>query len=45
VALLVNNVFDKRYVQSLGGQTEQYGAPYAYITPPRQVAVEFRASM
>jgi iron complex outermembrane receptor protein len=45
VALLVNNVFDKRYIQTLGGQTEQYGAPYACITPPRQVAVEFRASM
>jgi iron complex outermembrane receptor protein len=45
VALLVNNVFDQRYIQSLGGQTEQYGAPYAYITPPRSVAVEFRASL
>lgn len=45
VALLVNNVFDQRYVQSLGGQTEQYGAPYAYITPPRSIAVEFRASL
>jgi iron complex outermembrane receptor protein len=45
VALLVNNVLDKRYIQTLGGQTEQYGAPYACLTPPRQVAVEFRASM
>jgi iron complex outermembrane receptor protein len=45
VALIVNNVFDQRYVQSLGGQTEQYGAPYAYITPPRAIGVEFRASM
>ncbi|WP_229257576.1 TonB-dependent receptor [Duganella callida] len=45
VALIVNNVFDQRYVQSLGGQTEQYGAPYAYLTPPRAIGVEFRASM
>ncbi|RZT09830.1 iron complex outermembrane recepter protein [Duganella sp. CF402] len=45
VALIVNNVFDKRYIESLGGQTEQYGAPYAYITPPRAIGVEFRASM
>ncbi|WP_229633545.1 TonB-dependent receptor [Duganella qianjiadongensis] len=45
VALLVNNVFDQRYIQSLGGQTEQYGAPYAYLTPPRSIAVEFRASL
>ncbi|MYM86386.1 TonB-dependent receptor [Rugamonas sp. FT82W] len=45
VALLVNNVFDQRYITSLGGQTEQYGAPYAYLTPPRTIAVEFRASL
>jgi len=45
VALLVNNVFDQRYVTSLDGQTKQYGAPYAYLTAPRQIAVEFRASM
>ena len=45
VALIVNNVFDQRYVTSLGGQTEQYGAPYASITPPRAIGVEFRASM
>jgi len=45
VALIVNNVFDKRYIESLGGQTEQYGAPYAYLTPPRAIGVEFRASM
>jgi iron complex outermembrane receptor protein len=43
--VIVNNVFDKRYIESLGGQTEQYGAPYAYITPPRAIGVEFRASM
>ena len=45
VALIVNNVFDQRYVQSLAGQTRQYGAPYSNITPPRAIGVEFRASM
>ena len=45
VALLVNNLFDQRYVTSLGGQTEQYGAPYAYLTAPRAIGVEFRASL
>jgi iron complex outermembrane receptor protein len=45
VALLVNNVFDQRYVMTLAGQTEQYGAPYSNITPPRAIGVEFRASM
>jgi iron complex outermembrane receptor protein len=45
VALIINNVFDQRYVQSLAGQTEQYGAPYSNITPPRAIGVEFRASM
>ena len=45
VALLVNNMFDQRYVTSLGGQTQQYGAPYAYLTTPRTFAVEFHASM
>lgn len=44
-AVIVNNVFDQRYVQSLAGQTEQYGAPYANITPPRAIAVEFRAGI
>ena len=45
VALIVNNVFDQRYITSLGGQTYQYGMPYAYLTPPRAIGVEFRASM
>ncbi len=45
VALLVNNMFDQRYVTMLGGQTQQYGAPYAYLTTPRTFAVEFHASM
>ncbi|SDG44933.1 MULTISPECIES: TonB-dependent receptor [unclassified Duganella] len=45
VALIVNNVFDQRYILSLAGQTRQYGAPYSNITPPRAIGVEFRASM
>jgi iron complex outermembrane receptor protein len=45
VAIIVNNVFDQRYIQTLAGQTEQYGAPYSNITPPRAIGVEFRASM
>lgn len=45
VALIVNNLFDQRYVQSLAGQTRQYGAPYSNITPPRAIGVEFRAGM
>ncbi len=45
VALLVNNVFNQRYVQYLGGQLTSYGVPYATITPPRYFGVEFTASM
>jgi len=45
VALIVNNVFDQRYIQSLDGQTKQFGAPYAYLTPPRAIAVEVHGSL
>ena len=45
VALTVNKLFDRRYVQSLAGQSEQYGAPHSNITPPRAIAVEFRAGI
>jgi iron complex outermembrane receptor protein len=45
VAVIVNNVFDRRYLLTLAGQTEQYGAPYSNITPPRAIAVEFRAGI
>ena len=45
VAFLMNNVFDQRYIQSLGGQTEQYGAPYAYLTAPRTFAIELHGSL
>jgi iron complex outermembrane receptor protein len=45
VALIVNNLFDQRYLMTLAGQTAQYGAPYSNITPPRSFGVEFRARM
>ena len=45
VALLVNNVFDKIYVESIGGQTKQFGMPYTTLTKPRFVGVEFKLSM
>lgn len=45
VALIVNNVFDKRYLASLSGQTRVYGMPYAYLTPPRAVGLELHVSM
>jgi iron complex outermembrane receptor protein len=45
VALLVNNVFNKRYVHSLGGQTQSYGMPYASLQPPRTIGVQLHASM
>ncbi len=45
VALLANNLFNQRYVQYLGGQLTVVGAPYATVTPPRFVGVEFMVSM
>jgi len=45
VSLVVNNLFDKRYVQFMGGQLTSIGVPYATITPPRFYGVEFTASM
>jgi iron complex outermembrane receptor protein len=45
VALLANNVFNQRYVQYMGGQLTVIGAPYATVTPPRFVGVEFTVSM
>jgi len=45
VSVVVNNVFDKRYVTSLGGQLTSIGVPYATINPPRFVGIEFTASM
>lgn len=45
VALLVNNLFDKRYVYNLDGQTKVFGLPYASVTAPRTIAVELRGSL
>jgi iron complex outermembrane receptor protein len=45
VALLVNNLFDKRYVYNLDGQTKEIGLPFASVTPPRVIALEFRGSL
>lgn len=45
VALLVNNVFDKRYIHSLGGQTKAYGMPYASLQTPRTIGLQLHASM
>ena len=44
-ALIVNNLFNERYIQYLGGQLTTIGAPYARITPPRYVGIQFTASM
>jgi iron complex outermembrane receptor protein len=46
VAVFVNNLFDKRYVGAPGGMTSSvFGTPYADITPPRHIGIEFKASM
>ncbi|WP_371875011.1 TonB-dependent receptor [Duganella vulcania] len=45
VALLVNNLFDKRYVYNLDGQTKTLGMPYASITAPRAIGLELRGSL
>ncbi|HXA46865.1 MAG TPA: TonB-dependent receptor [Burkholderiaceae bacterium] len=45
VALLVNNVFNQRYVQFFGGQLTSIGVPYSIITPPRFAGIEFTAQM
>ena len=43
VALYVNNMFNKRYVVSIGNDsTNDFGTPYAVITPPRVYGVELR---
>ncbi|HSB96352.1 MAG TPA: TonB-dependent receptor [Spongiibacteraceae bacterium] len=46
-ALVVNNVFDQRYVTSAPGGTSTWelGTPYVSITPPRFVGVEFKMGM
>ena len=45
VAVIINNVFDKRYVTSLGGQLSSIGVPYATINQPRYVGFQFNASL
>ncbi|MYM74377.1 TonB-dependent receptor [Duganella sp. FT134W] len=45
IGLLVNNLFDKRYVYNLDGQTKAFGLPYASITAPRTIALELRGSL
>ncbi|GGA50905.1 TonB-dependent receptor [Dyella nitratireducens] len=44
VGVYVNNMFNKRYVVSIGNDsTNDFGTPYATITPPRTFGVELRA--
>jgi len=45
IGLLVNNLFDKRYVYNLDGQTKAFGLPYASVTAPRTIALELRGSL
>lgn len=43
VGLYVNNMFNKRYVVSIGNDsTNDFGTPYAVVTPPRVFGVELR---
>lgn len=43
VALFVNNLFNKQYVNALGTVSQSVlGTPYAYVTPPRMYGAEFR---
>jgi iron complex outermembrane receptor protein len=46
VALVVNNLFDKRYAGTPGGQAaNQLGTPYSSITPPRYVGLVLTARL
>jgi len=45
IGLLVNNLFDKRYVYNLDGQTKMVGLPYSSVTPPRTISLELRSSL
>ena len=45
VALIVNNVFDRRYVYSLGGPPQAYGMPYASLQPPRAIGLQLNVRM
>jgi iron complex outermembrane receptor protein len=46
VGLYAVNLFDQRYVESIGNVTTAVlGTPWAYVTPPRSWGVELRASL
>ncbi len=45
VALIVDNLADRRYVTSINYVAAGLGSPYATISPPRFVGVELRASL
>jgi iron complex outermembrane receptor protein len=45
VALLVNNLADKQYVSSASTTGAPMGAPYASVTPPRQISIEISARL
>jgi iron complex outermembrane receptor protein len=45
VALIVNNLFDKRYVEGIGNIGKALGTPYASVSAPRVTAVEFGFKM
>ncbi|NRF65510.1 TonB-dependent receptor [Aquincola sp. S2] len=45
VALIANNLLDKRYVTRLWTLSEGLGTPYVTLTPPRSVLLELRASI
>ena len=46
VALFANNLFDKRYVTSIGNMTTGLlGTPYASVNAPRRIGAELRVNM
>ena len=45
IALIVNNLFDRRYVYNLDGQGKISGVPYASVTAPRTIALELKGSL
>jgi iron complex outermembrane receptor protein len=45
MALVLNNLTDKRYVTSINYVAASLGSPYATISPPRFVGVEFHAGI
>jgi len=46
MALIVNNLLDKRYVTSLSTLSASVGVPYtASVSDPRKIQVEFSAKL